>query len=73
MKVQIASRAYEMPQTEYQGLLKIASEQISFGIYAIEKKGYAELRHDKCNSISQLKRLTSQFKGKGFKVYSNGR
>ena len=62
-----------MSQKEYQGLLKVASEQVPFGIYAVEKTGYAELRCDKCKSISQLKKLTRQFKAQGFKVLSNGR
>lgn len=62
-----------MSQKEYQGLLQVASEQIPFGIYAVEKQGYAELRCDKCQSITQLKELTRQFKAQGFKVHSNGR
>lgn len=62
-----------MSKKEYQGLLKLASEQIPFGIYALEKDDYAELRADKCSSMSQIKALTRQFKAQGFKVLSNGR
>lgn len=62
-----------MSQPEYQGLLKVASEQVPFGIYAVEKKEYAELRCDKCKSITQLKELTRQFKVQGYKVLANGR
>lgn len=64
---------YQMSQKGYQGLLQVASEQVPFGIYAVEKPGYAELRCDKCQSITQLKELTRQFKAQGFKVHSNGR
>ena len=64
---------YQMGRKEYQGLLRTASEQVPFGIYAIEKLDYAELRCDKCKSITQLKNLTQQFKMQGFKVHSNGR
>lgn len=64
---------YQMSQEEYQGLLETASEQVPFGIYAIEKRDYAELRCDKCQSVTQLKDLTRQFKAQGFKVYANGR
>lgn len=67
------NRTYQMSQKEYQGLLQMASEQVPFGIYAVEKQGYAELRCDKCQSITQLKELTRQFKAQGFKVHSNGR
>ena len=63
---------YRMSQKEYLGLLRIASEQVPYGIYAIEKKGYAELRCDKCKSITQLKNLRRQFKAEGFKVLANG-
>lgn len=67
------NRLYKMSQPEYQGLLKVASEQVPFGIYAVEKKEYAELRCDKCKSITQLKELTRQFKAQGYKVLANGR
>lgn len=72
MKVKVANKLYEMSSKKYQGLLEIASEQIPFGIYAVEKAGYAELRADHCRSITQLKSLKRQFKAQGFKVYSNG-
>lgn len=62
-----------MNREEYQGLLEVASEQVPFGIYAIEKKGYAELRNDKCQSITQLKNMIRQFRAAGYKVLSNGR
>jgi len=64
-------RTYQMSQEEYEGLLEIASEQVPFGIYAVEKQGYAELRNDKCKSITQLKKLIRQFKARGFKVHAN--
>ena len=73
MKVKIGPRIYLMTRKEYQGLLQVASEQVPFGIYAIEKQGYAELRCDKCSSVTQLKSLTRQFKAQGFKVHANGR
>lgn len=65
------SRIYQMSLKEYQGLLQVASEQVPFGLYAVEKGEYAELRCDHCQSITQLKKLTRQFKSQGFKVYVN--
>ena len=65
------NRVYRMSQEEYQGLLKMASDQVPFGVYAIEKKGYAELRNDKCKSMSQLKALVRGFKAQVFKILSN--
>ena len=71
MKVKVANKMYRMGRTEYNGLLKTASEQVPFGIYAVEKKDYAELRCDRCKSMTQLKDLTRQFHAQGFKVLSN--
>lgn len=63
---------YQMGQQEYKNLLKVAKEQVSFGIYAVERKGYAELRNDSCKTITQLKKMKQDFKRQGYKVYSNG-
>ncbi|WP_243243873.1 hypothetical protein [[Clostridium] symbiosum] len=71
MKVKVMNRLHQMSQKEYQGLLQVAKEQVPLGIYAIEKQGYAELRCDKCSSVTQLKALTRKFKAQGFKVYAN--
>lgn len=73
MKVKINNRMWRMSHKEYQGLLEIAKEQVPRGIYAIEKKDYAELRCDKCESITKVKELTREFRKQGFKVYTNGK
>ena len=64
---------WRMSHREYQGLLEIAREQVPLGIYAIEKKGYAELRCDKCESITKGKERSREFKKQGFRVYTNGK
>lgn len=71
MKVKVNQKMYAMSRKEYQKLLEVASEQVPFGIYAVEKTSYAELRCDRCTSVTQLKALTRQFKSQGFKVHSN--
>lgn len=53
-------------------MLEIASEQVPFGIYAVEKKDYAELCNQKCRSATELKRHRHNLKQQGFKVHSNG-
>ena len=73
MKVKINNRMWRMSHREYQGLLEIAREQVPLGIYAIEKKGYVELRCDKCESITKVKELSREFKKQGFRVYTNGK
>ena len=71
MKVKIMNLMYRMSREEYQGLLKVASDQVPFGVYAVEKDGYAELRNDKCRSVTELKALTRGFKSQGFRVLAN--
>lgn len=73
MIVTVGNKPYQMGRAEYEGLLRIASEQVPFGIYAVEKHGQAELRCDKCKSMTQLKSMTRQFKARGFKVHANSR
>lgn len=62
-----------MTKSQFQGLLKMASEQVTFGIYAIEKGNYAELKCDKCRGMTQLKAMIRLYQGQGFKVHANGR
>lgn len=70
----IGKKLHQMGRTEAQGLLKVASEQVPLGIYAVQKRGkdYIELRKDKCESRGKLKEMTRQYKTLGWKVYSNG-
>jgi hypothetical protein len=51
----------------------MASEQVPFGIYAIEKNGYAELMNLHSKSKTELKNEIRAFKQQGYKVYQNGR
>lgn len=73
MKVKVGKRVYQMNRKEYQGLLETAKEQVPLGIYALEKDDYAELRCDRCGSITQLKKLRRGFLAQGFKVHCNGK
>lgn len=71
MRVIVNNRAYRMSWKEYEGLRQIASEQVTFGVYAVEKAGYAELRCDRCKSRTQLKALIRGFRRQGFEVRAN--
>lgn len=70
-RVKVGPRVYEMGLKELNNLLKVASEQIPLGIYAVQKGNYVELCRDKCNSITQLKKHKRAYKSNGFKVYAN--
>ena len=71
MKLIVNETVYEMGRKEYRGVLKVASEQIPCGIYAVEKDGICELRKDKFDSKEELKKAVAEYAAKGFKVYYN--
>lgn len=60
-----------MSRKEFDGLLEIAKTKVSFGIYAVEKNGYAEMINTPCKSITELKKHTRTYTKIGFKVHSN--
>ncbi len=72
MKVKVANRLYQMGRKEYEKLRDtVAKKEVPFGIYAVEKGNYAELRNDRCESITQLKKMRQGYRSQGFKVYEN--
>ena len=73
MLVSIGKKTWTMSRKEYEKLLEVAKEQVSFGIYAVERGNQAYLRNEHCESMSQLKKLTREYKAQGFKVRANGR
>ena len=73
MVVRIGNKQYQMNRKAANKLLEQMSEYVPFGIYAVEKGNQIEMRNDKCESMTQLKELTRQYRQQGFKVYSNRR
>lgn len=61
-----------MPTKEAKGLLKVASEQVTCGIYAIEHigKGYIELMNEPM-SKAQVKQKRKEYGKAGVKIYAN--
>lgn len=60
-----------MTEREAEGLLKIASEKVPFGIYALRTGNHIELRNDRMTR-TQLKKTKQEFRRRGVKVYANG-
>lgn len=71
MKVLVNNSLYEMGRKEYRGVLKVASQQIQCGIYAVEKDGFCELRKDTFDSKKELRKAVVEYEAKGFKVHYN--
>lgn len=72
MRVRVMERVYEMSRRQFLGLLAAAGEQVPFGVYAVEKDGYAELMNQRCISKRQLKQARRDWRAKGYRVYVNG-
>lgn len=70
--VHILKHVYQMSNAEAEGLLKIASDSVSFGIYAVRKDNQIQMLNIECESKTQLKAETRAWKRQGYKVYSNG-
>lgn len=71
MRVLVGESIYETNRKGLRGILKVASKQIPFGIYAVEKGDYCELRKDKFESKEELKKAVAEYAAKGFKVHYN--
>lgn len=51
--------------------MQVARENVPFGIYAIEKNGYAELMNVHVMSRTKLKEHVRAYRSQGYKVYTN--
>lgn len=71
VKVIVNDSVYEMGKKQAEGVLEFASEQIPFGIYAVEKDGIIELKKEKCKSKAKLETLIRMFESQGFQVHYN--
>ena len=71
MKVIIEQSVYEMTAKRLNRVLKIASKQVPFGIYAVKKGRICELHKDKFDSKDVLLDNVAKYEKKGFKVYYN--
>lgn len=71
MRVFLNDHIYEMSRKQFDGVLKVASSLMPFGIYAVRKGDVCELRKDKFDNAEGLKKAVFAYKEKGFKVYYN--
>ena len=72
VKVIIGQSVYEMTAQQLNRVLKVASKQVPFGIYAVKKGRICELHNDKFDSKEDLLENVEKYSTKGFKVYYNG-
>lgn len=72
MKVLINGQVYEMGRKTFHVALNIAKESIPFGIYAVRKDDFCEMRKDTFNSWQQMNKQIVEYQKQGFQVYFNG-
>lgn len=73
MTVNIGKRIYDgLSIVQFNELLKIASDAVPFGIYAIEKKGVAIMLRERYKSKSELRKDVKKYMDGGFTVHCNG-
>jgi hypothetical protein len=62
-----------MSPEQVKGILKLASEKVPFGVYAIRKGAdYYELKNSPASSKTELKQVRNKYRRAGMKVYCNG-
>lgn len=71
MQVLVGEHVHLTNKEGFRGILKVASKKIPFGIYAVEKDDYCELRKDKFESKEELKKTVTKYIENGFKVHYN--
>lgn len=71
MRILMNDNAYEVSAQAAQGMLATVKRYVPKGIYAVEKDGLIEFRHDRCPTTDKVKELVEEFESRGFKVYAN--
>lgn len=71
MKVKVAKRVYQMTPAQFNKLLTIGKEQVTHGIYAIAKNGYAELVNEPIRSPNLLRKRVNELRADGWTVHYN--
>ena len=73
MRVLINDHVYEMGRKTFRGVLDIAKKSVPFGIYAVQKGDFCEMKKETFKSAEEMNKQIVQYQKMGFKVYFNGR
>lgn len=61
MKVLINNHVYEMGEKEFVGVLDIAKKSIPFGIYAVRKGDFCEMKRDTFSNLKEMNRQIVEY------------
>ena len=73
MKVLINDHVYEMGRKAYRSVLDIAKQSVPFGIYAVKKGDFCELKKEVFTSHEEMNKQIVEYQKQGFRVYFNGK
>ena len=73
MKVLINGNAYEMGRKTFIGVLDIAKKSVPFGIYAVRKGDFCEMKKDIFRTQAEMNKQIAEYQRQGFQVYFNGK
>ena len=72
MKLIVGKSVYKMRKSEFKKVLKLASDNVSHGIYGVLKGDIGELKNEVYNSAEELEKAVNEYKKGGFEVFYNG-
>ena len=72
MIVNMGENTYKMSRNQFNILLETAKKNMTFGVYAIEKKKVAIMLNERPKDKDDLQKQVEEYKSKGFKVHYNG-
>lgn len=73
MKVLINNNIYEMGRKAFRGVLDIAKKSVPFGIYAVSKDDFCEMKKETFRNQEEMNKQIVEYQKQGFRVYFNGK
>jgi hypothetical protein len=71
MRVLINDHIYEMGRKGFRSVLDIAKQSVPFGIYAVSKDGFCEMKKETFRSQEEMNTQIVDYQKQGFRVYFN--
>ena len=73
MRVIINDHVYEIGRKAFRSVLDIAKQSVPFGIYAVKKGDFCELKKEVFKSHEEMNKQIVEYQKQGFMVYFNGK
>lgn len=73
MRVIINDHVYEIGRKAFRNVLDIAKQSVPFGIYAVKKGDFCELKKEVFKSQEEMNKQIVEYQKQGFMVYFSGK